>query len=43
MEKGGAAVNADYSKALEEMMKRIKEGKPLKRTLRPVDRTVSLF
>ena len=34
-------MNADYSKALEEMMKRIKDGKLLKATQRPADRRVS--
>ncbi|KAL8577019.1 hypothetical protein ACOMHN_065623 [Nucella lapillus] len=34
VQKGGAAISPSYNKALEEMMQRIKDGKPLKRTLK---------
>nr|KAG5686403.1 hypothetical protein BaRGS_023703 [Batillaria attramentaria] len=41
LEKGGAAVNTDYNKAIDEMMKRIKEGKALKPVLRSTERRPS--
>ena len=42
MAKGGANVNQDFNKALDEMMENIKNGKTLRRTLRPV-KQVSLL
>ena len=39
---GGANVNSDYTKALEEMMEKIKRGKSLRPVLKPIPKVIAI-